>query len=118
MAAPRTPNLPRWDLVSPIVHPARTLSLEIGAEIPFFTDTRTHICGLATREVSVQFLHFFSLFQLRLYSHIFKGTGNFHGVRMWYDELSDDVKDRIQDTEFEDFILAHRGGLTTSPYTR
>ena len=25
---------------------------------------------------------------------------------MWYDELFDDVKDRIQDTGFEDFILA------------
>ena len=25
---------------------------------------------------------------------------------MWYDELTDDIKDRIQDTEFEDFILA------------
>ena len=25
---------------------------------------------------------------------------------MWYDELTDDVKDKIQDTGFEDFILA------------
>ena len=25
---------------------------------------------------------------------------------MWYDELTDDIKDRIQDTGFEDFILA------------
>ena len=25
---------------------------------------------------------------------------------MWYDELMDDIKDRIQDTGFEDFILA------------
>ena len=25
---------------------------------------------------------------------------------MWYDKLTDDIKDRIQDTEFEDFILA------------
>ena len=37
---------------------------------------------------------------------------------MWYDELTDDIKDRIQDTEFEDFILAYltlRGGPTISP---
>ena len=39
-------------------------------------------------------------------SHTFKGAGNFHETRMWYDELTDDVKDRIQDTGFEDFILA------------
>ena len=43
---------------------------------------------------------------MQLDSHTFKGAGNFHGTRMWYDELSDDVKDRIQDTGFEDFILS------------
>ena len=46
------------------------------------------------------------LFQIQLDSHTFKGAGNFHGVRVWYDELVDDIKDRIQDTGFEDFILA------------
>ena len=59
MAGPRTPNLPGWDLVSPPIHPARTLGLEIGADIPLFADTRTHICGLATGVVSAQFLYFF-----------------------------------------------------------
>ena len=48
MAGPRTPDLPGWDLPLPIVHPARSLSLEIGADIPLLVDTRTHICGLAT----------------------------------------------------------------------
>ena len=43
---------------------------------------------------------------MQLDSHTFKGAENFHEARMWYDELTDDVKDRIQDTRFEDFILA------------
>ena len=43
---------------------------------------------------------------MQLDSHTFKGAENFHGARMWYDELTDDVKNRIQDTGFEDFILA------------
>ena len=38
---------------------------------------------------------------MQLDSHTFKGAGNFHGARMWYDELTDDIKDRIQDTGFE-----------------
>ena len=46
------------------------------------------------------------VFALQLDSHIFKGAGNFHGARMWYDELPNDIKDRIQDINFEDFILA------------
>ena len=52
------------------------------------------------------FKKFNSLFQMQLDSHTFKGAGNFHGARLWYDELTDDIKDRIQDTGFEDFILA------------
>ena len=43
---------------------------------------------------------------MQLDLHTFKGAGNFHEARMWYDELKDDIKDRIQDTGFEDFILA------------
>ena len=38
---------------------------------------------------------------MQLDSHTFKGGGNFHGAQMWYDELTDDIKDRIQDTGFE-----------------
>ena len=41
------------------------------------------------------------LFQWQLDSHTFKGAGNFHVARMWYDELTDDIKDRIQDKGFE-----------------
>ena len=62
MAGPRTPDLPGWDLPLPIVHPVRSLSLEIGADIPLFADTRTHICGLATGVVSAQFLYLFLQF--------------------------------------------------------
>ena len=62
MASPRTPDLLGWDLESPPIHPARTLGLEIGADIPLFADICTHICGLATGVVSVQFLHFFCNF--------------------------------------------------------
>ena len=52
MAIPRTPDLPTWDLPSPAIHPARSLGLQLGAEIPLFADTRTHLCGLATGVVS------------------------------------------------------------------
>ena len=52
MAIPRTPDLPTWDLPSPAIHPARSLGLQFGAEIPLFADTRTHLCGLATGVVS------------------------------------------------------------------
>ena len=52
MAVPRTPDLSAWDLSLPIIHPARTLSLELGADVPLFVDTRTHICGFATGVVS------------------------------------------------------------------
>ena len=52
------------------------------------------------------FLQNNSLFQMQLDFHTFNGARNFHGARMWYDELPRDVKDRIQDTGFEDFILA------------
>ena len=52
------------------------------------------------------FLQMNFLFRLQLDSHTFKGAGNFHGARMWYDELPDDIKDQIQDTGFGDFILA------------
>ena len=58
MAGPHTPDLPGWNLASPPIYPARTLGLEIGADIPLFADTCTHICGLATGVVSVQFFHF------------------------------------------------------------
>ena len=58
MAIPRTPDLPTWDLPSPAIHPARSLGLQLGAEIPLFADTRTHLCGLATGVVSAQFLYF------------------------------------------------------------
>ena len=51
--------------------------------------------------LNLPFLWINSLFQLQLDSHTFKGAGNFHGARMWYDELTDDIKDRIQDTGFE-----------------
>ena len=61
MAGLRTPDLPGWDLVPPSIHPARTLGLEIRADIPLFADMRTYICGLAIGVVSAQFLHFFSL---------------------------------------------------------
>ena len=53
MAVPRTPDLPAWDLPLPIIHPARTLGLELGADIPLLADTRTHIYGFATGVVSV-----------------------------------------------------------------
>ena len=52
MAFPRTPDLLAWDFSPPIVHPARTLGLELGADIPLLADTRTHICGFATGVVS------------------------------------------------------------------
>ena len=52
MAILRTPDLPTWDLPSPLIHPARTLGLKLGADIPLLADTRTHICGSATGVVS------------------------------------------------------------------
>ena len=52
MAIPRTPDLTTWDLPSPAIHTARSLGLQLGAEIPLFADTRTHLCGLATGVVS------------------------------------------------------------------
>ena len=52
MAVPRTPDLPAWDIPLPIIHPAWTLGLELGADIPLLVDTRTHICGFATGVVS------------------------------------------------------------------
>ena len=58
MVGPRTLDLPGWDLVPPPIHPTWTLGLEIGADIPLLADTRTHICGLATGVVSVQFFIF------------------------------------------------------------
>ena len=62
MAGPRTPDLPGWDLSLPTVHPAWSLGLEIGADIPLLADTRTHICGLATGVVSAQFFYLFLQF--------------------------------------------------------
>ena len=60
---------------------------------------------ISEKQPFYQFKPFFlwinSLFQLQLDSHTFKGAENFHGARMWYDELTDDIKDRIQDTGFE-----------------
>lgn len=39
-------------------------------------------------------------------AHTFKGARNFSGAQAWYDELTDDIRDRIQDTSFEDFVLS------------
>ena len=56
---------------------------------------------IAFYQFKPSFLWINSLFQLQFDSHTFKGAGNFHGTRMWYDELTDDIKDRIQDTGFK-----------------
>ena len=52
MFVPRTPDLLAWDLPLPIIHPTQILGLELGADVPRFADTRTHICGFATGVVS------------------------------------------------------------------
>ena len=67
MAIPRTPDWSTWDLPSPAIHPARSLGLQFGAEIPLFADTRTHLCGLATGVVSAQFLYFLPVILIKKY---------------------------------------------------
>ena len=65
MAIPRTPDLPTWDLPSPLIHPARTLGLELGADIPLLADTRTHICGSTKGVVSAYFLYFLPMILIK-----------------------------------------------------
>ena len=44
MVVPRTPDLPAWDFPLPIIHPARTLGLELG---PTFLFWRIHALTFA-----------------------------------------------------------------------
>ena len=64
MADARTSDLPVWDPVPPTIHPTHSFDFEIRADIPLLAQTWTHICGLATGEISTQFLYFFLLISL------------------------------------------------------
>ena len=59
MDAPRTPDLPVWDPVLPLMDPLCNFGLSMTDDVPLLVDSSGHIHGLVTGEVSAWFIYFY-----------------------------------------------------------
>ena len=59
MEIPRTPDLPVWDAVPPLIDALHCFRLVETEDMPLLVDSAGHIRGSATGEVSTQTSYFF-----------------------------------------------------------